>query len=280
MMNNQLPIHTNESNSQVQKPQPPTATNHLISINIESQLESSMQINIESQLESSIQILIKSWYARQKWHSLFFFFNPKSQQQNRLITGNNRSPWRTQLANFLESTPIHGAAVFLLLLDLIFTTLELSSSLLSCYPNGTKKTEQAWFHWVGISILIILLAKIVALAVGLGIAEFLKRPGYVVDGGVMMGALILEAFLEKKVGGFLVVVSLWRVVRVIESAFELSDEAIEAQIEGIVCQFEALNEENKRLLATIAEKDVVISQLWEDLDRCRQACNRHSCTAS
>lgn len=119
-----------------------------------------------------------------------------------------------------------------------------------------------------------------ALAVGLGMAKFLKRPGYVVDGGVLMGALVLETFLEKKGGGFLVVVSLWRVVRVIESAFELSDEAIEAQIEGIVCQFVALSEENKRLLETIAEKDVVISQLLEDLDQRRQACICHSSTAS
>lgn len=115
---------------------------------------------------------------------------------------------------------------------------------------------------------------------GLGIAEFLRRPGHVVDGAVLVGALVLEAFLEKKGGGFLAVVSLWRVVRVIESAFELSDEAIEAQVEVIVCQFEALRDENRRLLEAIAEKDAVISQLLEDLDMCRQACNCHSSTAS
>ena len=56
-------------------------------------------------------------------------------------------------------------------------------------------------------------------------------------------------------------VSFWRVVRVLESAFELSDEAIEAQIEGIVCQFEALREENRRLLESIGEKDKIIEML-------------------
>ncbi|KAF3457097.1 hypothetical protein FNV43_RR01754 [Rhamnella rubrinervis] len=278
-MSNQLPIVANESNSQIQKPQPvSTATNPPISIDIESQkIESSVQIAIESQLQASVQILIDNWYARQKWHKLLFFFlfffNPKPQQQKQLTTNNNRSPWRTQLANFLESTPMHGTAVFLLLLDLIVTTLELSSSILSCDPNGTMETAQAWFHWVGISLLIILFSKMVALAVGLGIAEFLKRPGYVVDSGVMVAALVLEGFLEKKGGGFLVAVSLWRVVRVIECAFELSNEAIDSQIEDVIRQFDALNEENKRLLETVAEKDVAISQLLEDLERCSQACN-------
>lgn len=105
-------------------------------------------------------------------------------------------------------------------------------------------------------------------------SEFLRRPGYVVDGVVLISALVLEAFLEKKGGGFLVAVSLWRVVRVIESAFELSDEAIEAQIESIVCQFEALREENRRLVETIAEKCNAISDLEHDLDRCRsQTCH-------
>ncbi|KAE8037306.1 hypothetical protein FH972_009906 [Carpinus fangiana] len=37
------------------------------------------------------------------------------------------------------------------------------------------------------------------------------------------------------------------------SPFELSDETIEAQTEGIVCQFEALWEENIRLLKSIGE---------------------------
>ena len=67
------------------------------------------------------------------------------------------------------------------------------------------------------------------------------------------------------------VVSLWRVVRVVESAFELSDDAIEAQIEGIVGRFETLREENRRLLEVVDEKDKIIQKLLEDLDRCREA---------
>lgn len=92
------------------------------------------------------------------------------------------------------------------------------------------------------------------------------------DAVVVAGALVLEGFLERKGGGLLVVVSLWRIVRVVESAFELSDDTIEAQIEGIVGQFEGLKEENRRLLEIIDEKDRVIEKLREDLDQCREDC--------
>uniref|UniRef100_A0A2N9GXF9 CCHC-type domain-containing protein n=1 Tax=Fagus sylvatica TaxID=28930 RepID=A0A2N9GXF9_FAGSY len=187
----------------------------------------------QESLESSVQNLIKSWYRRQKWQ---LFFNPTQQDLN-------RAKWRTQLAKFLESTSVRVIAIFLLLLDLIFTILELSSSLLSCTPK-TNKIQKVWYHWAGIAILSMLSGRIVALAVGLG-SSFFRRPGYVLD-------------------------------RVVESAFELSDEAIEAQIEAIVSQFEALREENRRLLETIAEKDKMIEKLKEEVDQCRHACNGSS----
>ena len=73
----------------------------------------------------------------------------------------------------------------------------------------------------------------------------------------------------------LVVVSLWRVVRVVESAFELSDEAIEAQIEGIVSQFEALREENSRLRRPLLERIRELSETLEkELDQYRHACDQ------
>lgn len=219
-------------------------------------------------VESSVNNLIKSWYRRQKWKH---FFNPREQDSN-------GAPWRKHLTEFLESTPVRVIAISLLLLDLTLTILELSSSLLSCFP-GENKIEQAWYHWAGIVLLSLLSAKSIALAVGLG-GFFFRRPGYVVDGAVVLGALFLETFLERKGGGLLVVVCLWRVVRVVESAYELSDEAIEAQIEGIVCQFEALREENRRLMETIAEKDnmieklqKIIEKLQEELNQCRHTCN-------
>ncbi|XP_019451712.1 PREDICTED: uncharacterized protein LOC109353805 [Lupinus angustifolius] len=152
-------------------------------------------------------------------------------------------------------------------MDLIITILELSSSLVSCKQN-MNEVEELSLHWIGICILTLLSTKTMALLVGLG-SLFFKHIGYVIDGVVVIGALFLEAFMESKGSGLLIVVSLWRVIRVVESVFELSDEAIEAQIEGIVYQFEALKEENMRLLEKLHENDKIIEELKEDLDQYR-----------
>ncbi|XP_059643093.1 uncharacterized protein LOC132284962 [Cornus florida] len=226
---------------QIQESQPPTTTSILI-----------------ENIEVSIQNLIKSWKRRQK---LQLFFNSTEEQE--------RAPWRNHLTSFLESAPVRVVAILLLLIDLLLTVLELSSSLLSCTPTK-HDIEEVWYHWIGIAILSLLCVKTLALALGLG-SSFFRRPGYVIDGVVLTVALLLESFLQKKGGGLLVVVSLWRVVRVVETAFELSDEAIEAQIEGIVCQLDALKEENRRLLLTIDEKDDIIQRLQEELDQFRHA---------
>ncbi|XP_057440420.1 uncharacterized protein LOC130732378 [Lotus japonicus] len=212
-------------------------------------------------LDSSVQSLIKSWKRRQRWLSIFTTTSSSLEDLN-------RATWRTHLANFLESTWVRVFSISLLILDLIITVLELSSSLVSCDRVRDESRIEVWFHWIGIGILSLFSAKTIALFVGLG-SSFFKHPGYVMDGVVAIGALLMESFLERKGGGLLVVVSLWRVIRVAESVFELSDEAIEAQIAGIVCQFEELKEENMRLLETIHEKDKIIEMLTVDLDKCR-----------
>lgn len=209
-------------------------------------------------LDSSIQSLIKSWKRRQRW----LFLVTTSTQQEYLF---NRASWRTQLINFLESTIIRVISISLLVIDLMITILELSSSLISC-KQKVNIVEELCFHWIGIGILSIISMKIIGLLVGLGFS-FFKHPGYIVDGVVAIGALVMEGFMERRGGGLLVVVSLWRVIRVVESVFELSDEAIEAQIEGIVCQFEVLRNENVRLLEIIHEKDEIIEKLKEELDK-------------
>ncbi|KAJ8758740.1 hypothetical protein K2173_000461 [Erythroxylum novogranatense] len=210
-------------------------------------------------VEVSVKSLLKNWYRRQQWNQ---FLNPFRQL---LI---NVPTWRTNLATFLESPPVRVISILLLLVDLVLSVLELvNSCLLSCTSTKNKNASQEpWYHWVGIAILSILSAKTIALAVGLG-GSFVRHPVYLADGGAAVGALFMEALLEKRGGGLLVVVSLWRVVRVVESALELSDEAIETQIEGILFQFEALKAENTRLLEIISEKDNVIEQLREELNR-------------
>ncbi|KAI3688387.1 hypothetical protein L1987_82099 [Smallanthus sonchifolius] len=122
----------------------------------------------------------------------------------------------------------------------------------------TNKKVDVWYHWIGIGILVVLATKSVALVVGCG-SSFFKRPGLVADGVVLIGALLSEILLERVRVGLIVMVSLWRVLRVVESVFELSDEAIEVQITSILCQFELLQEENEKL-------NRIIEELQEQLD--------------
>ncbi|TKY65703.1 hypothetical protein E2542_SST08563 [Spatholobus suberectus] len=108
-----------------------------------------------------------------------------------------------------------------------------------------------------------------AMLVWLG-SSFFHHVGYVIDGSSCghRGYIFVSLCGEER-GWFVgCIVNLWRVIRVVESVFELSDEAIEAQIPGIVCQFEVLKEENMRLLEVIYE-DKGIEMLKEDLDKCR-----------
>ncbi|XP_076938221.1 uncharacterized protein LOC143606292 [Bidens hawaiensis] len=209
--------------SQIQHKQsqpPPTAVTSTESINV------------------SIQNLIKSCKRRQKWE----FFSGSTKQ-----TSNNKPPWRNHLTHFLESTPVHIIAIMLLVVDLVMVVLELSRTIVSCPArNRINKKVDVWYHWIGIGILVILATKSVALVIGCG-SSFFKRPGLVADGVVLIGALLSEILMERVGVGLIVVVSLWRVLRVVESVFELSDAAIEMQITSILCEFELLQEKNERL---------------------------------
>ncbi|VVA90887.1 unnamed protein product [Arabis nemorensis] len=213
-------------------------------------------------VEFSIQNLIKSWCNRRKWRQLCISFSSKQPQQELISI---EPQWRITLLKFLESYQVHLFAILLLSIDIILTSLELSSSLLSC--TSVKKTENndEWFRWGGTAILSILVVKSMVLAVAMG-KSFFRQPGCVMDGAFAVIALILQVLLERKGTGFIVVVSLWRVLRVVETAFELSDEAIEVQIDGIISQFQALRKENRTLLETLAEKDEVIKKLEEEID--------------
>ncbi|KAI3951155.1 hypothetical protein MKW98_028559 [Papaver atlanticum] len=196
-------------------------------------------------IQASVDGLVKSWKRRQKWQLVFHNQEPENLSSNK----KQRAPWRIRLAKFLESTPVHVISILLILTDLVFTLLDLSFSVLSC-KNKKEDEENELFHWGGIVILIILSLKVLASIVATG-TSFFVRPGHVIDGVFVTSALILE-FLKKEWSGLLLLVSLWRIVRVVESVFELSNQAMEAKIVAIQRQFEALQNRNQLLPAVTA----------------------------
>ncbi|KAH7670546.1 Voltage-dependent channel domain-containing protein [Dioscorea alata] len=222
-------------------------------------------------LESSIHHLVTDYQRRQRWQLLLKYlccYHPQQQQQ--LNNQTKLSLWRTKLTSFLELPAVHLTTIVLLLLDLSLTVIDLSSSILSCssnvsHENKKKDVTHKVCHWGGVAILSLLTVKMIVWVLGLGV-QFFRRPGHVVDALVVVGALVLEVVAEGKGAGLVVVVSLWRVVRVVESAFELSNEAIEAQIESIEVQFEELREENRKLDRALHEKDAIILELEMELN--------------
>ncbi|KAI4344855.1 hypothetical protein L6164_012042 [Bauhinia variegata] len=208
-------------------------------------------------LDSSIQNLINSWKRRQRW--LQYCCTISSQQDLK------RAPWRTHLVNFLESTSVRVFTICLLIVGIFVVILDLSYTTLSCH---LKKGEAlaVWFHRVAIGILIILSAKSMALLVGLGFSFFL-HPGSVMDGTIATTALVLLVFLKIRAVSLVIVVCLWRVIRVVESASGLKNRDVKVQLEGIISQYEALKEENKRLLETIEERNKKIEKLKEEFSQ-------------
>lgn len=106
------------------------------------EIQQSNSTQIQS-VEISIQNLIKNWEKKQRWN--FFIMNNPSQQPT-------KQQWRTNLTKFLESTPLRIFTIVLLIIDLVFTSLELSSSLISCPQNRNainQETKEVWYHWAG-----------------------------------------------------------------------------------------------------------------------------------
>lgn len=216
----------------------PDFVNGFSSLTHHQERPSSQPIASIEAIESVVAKLIRNWNRRRIWWLLFS--NSATSDSHDHGSG-GAATWRNTLPQFLESNPVHIVSILLLVSDVVLTILELSSSFLS---NCTRRRDNAgdlWYHWAQIAILCVLLAKSLGLILGLG-APFFTHPGYVVDVSVLTGAIFMETFLDGKGGGLLVVVSLWRILRLIESALDLSDDAIEVQIKEILLQIESLRE--------------------------------------
>eukprot|EP01018_Ginkgo_biloba_P022726 Gb_08704 [translate_table: standard] len=190
--------------------------------------------------------------------------------------GQSRAPWRNRLGEFLESTPVHLATLILLLVDLLATAVDILKTLhnkshdlnnctallesCQCVSHFEKSKSLEFLYWIGIVILCLLLLNVGGLLVAFG-TSFFRHPGYILDLLVLTTALCLEIFLDAETAGLLVILTLWRIVRVAHGIFEVTDEAMEAELHKIESQFEALELENKKMQELLKEKDHRIAEL-------------------
>lgn len=192
------------------------------------------------------------------------------------IEGDTRAQWRKDLAEALESTPAHVLIVSLLLVDLFATAIDILKTIHNktidldsctalledclCVDHFPKTEPWEIVFWISIVILTVLSVNIFLLLVAFGL-YFFRHPGYILDAFVVGTALILEIFLDTDTVGLLVVLTLWRIVRVAHGIFEVTDEAWEKEIkkfENMLADAELKHDSDQELLR---EKDLRIAEL-------------------
>jgi hypothetical protein len=187
-----------------------------------------------------------------------------------------RAPWRKNLAETLESTSTHCIIVGLLLVDLLATAIDILKTIhdksddlnscvslvevCSCVEHFERTEEWKWTYWIGIIILIILLLNILGLLLAFGFSFFF-HPGYVLDLVVVTTALLLEIFLDAETAGLLVILSIWRIVRVAHGIFEVTDEAWEEDIHKLQDQIQKVQDDHQKDLQVLQEKSQRIAEL-------------------
>lgn len=237
-----------------------------------------------SSLGSALQEVSKAWRKRTQAQRL---------SAQRWIEQETHVPrrarWREELAEALEATWTHVAIVVLLLVDLAATAIDilktmhnkshdldvcvdLVESCQGCIGHFEHSAEWKWTYWTSIVILVILMLNVLGLIVAFGRSFFL-HPLYVLDLVVVSTALGLEVLLDADTAGLIIILTLWRIVRVAHGIFEVTDEAweksireLETQVKGVQDAYEraqeALQEKNREL----GEKDGRIAELEARLE--------------
>lgn len=225
-------------------------------------------------LQDSIELIKEEWQKRRKVIRWWQHLLP--------VQGRQRAQWRKRLGEFLESTPVHVGALILLLIDLMATAVDLLKTLhnksrdlnnctallesCQCVSQFERSQSIEFLYWVGIVILSLLLLNVGGLLVAFGFS-FFCHPGYVLDLLVLTTALFLEIFLDAQTAGLLVILNLWRIVRVAHGIFEVTDDAMESEIHNIEAEFEALQSKNRDMQELLRQKDQRIAELELELEQ-------------
>lgn len=134
----------------------------------------------------------------------------------------------------------------------------------TCIGHFERSPEWKWTYWTSIVILAILMLNVFALIVANGRSFFLN-PLYLLDLVVVSTALALEIALDADTAGLIIILTLWRIVRVAHGIFEVTDEAWEKNIHQLEEKVKAVQDAHDKDQALLAEKDRRISELQSRL---------------
>lgn len=184
--------------------------------------------------------------------------------------------WRRKLGCVLESTPAHVVIITLLLIDLLATVIDVLHTMHNdshdlsrcvamveaCRCSTSFDLSESWefLYWIGITVLCVLSLNLLGLLLSFGLA-FFRHPGYVLDLVVVPTALCLEIFLDTETAGLLVILNLWRIIRVAHGIFEVTDEAWENKIHQLEARIEAVEAAHLDDLRTIHDLQLQVANL-------------------
>jgi hypothetical protein len=130
----------------------------------------------------------------------------------------------------------------------------------TCIGHFERSPEWKFTYWISIVILVILMVNVLALVVANGTA-FFRNPLYLLDFVVVSTALGLEIMLDADTAGLIIILTLWRIVRVAHGIFEVTDEAWEKNIHQLESQVKRVQDAYDRDQELLKEKDRRISEL-------------------
>lgn len=192
-----------------------------------------------------------------------------------------RAPWRRTLGEILDATPVHAFILTLLLLDLLATVVDVLHTLSndsrdlsdcvtyleSCQCTSHFETSESWefLYWIGIFVLCVLALNIVGLLVAQGLA-FFTHAGNLLDLLVVVTALCLEIFLDTETASFLLILNLWRLVRVAHGIFGVTDETMEKEMRKLEMQVQGVEVARQQDQQLLRDKEARILQLQRQLE--------------
>ena len=151
----------------------------------------------------------------------------------------SKSLWRSELSDVLEGHVIQLLVLVLVLFDIIMVAAELVLHY-GCTGDNSHGLEDM-LHVGSVSILLVLLFKLFALVVALGV-PFFKHFWYALDLAVVLMSLYFELALHSE-HGFLLVILSWRIVRVVHGFFSVVEVSQEAFHEA-----DSVQDRHRRLL--------------------------------
>jgi len=240
--------------------------------------EKHAQIPVE-ELRSSTQEVTKRTLKKEpsRIENKFGFLgkDPDQSDEGSLIHDlDQKVKWRHNLGEFLEGHKLQSFMAILLFMDVFCVVVELliSTNIIRNDTESAVRAEES-LHICSLFILCLFALEICLLIVSFGLS-FFKHPWYVLDFIVIFSSLFLDIFLHSDEAELLLILRLWRVVRILHGLYTIReiDHKEKENLRKKVEHLEKELEEKRNYISTL-EKKLGIPSSWGDEETPKQHKN-------